>query len=80
MSDFNSEFLQGDKWINAIHEWCNAKGIDPKKVFAANGWSEEGKPKKKSDAETPVFGLSRLRCKPNRPINTSVFEEAEIIE
>jgi hypothetical protein len=79
MSDFNNEYLQGGEWVNAIHKWCKAKGIDPKKVFEANGWSEEGKSKKQTDAEIPVFGLSHLRCKPKREINTSVFEEAEIV-
>jgi hypothetical protein len=70
---------QWDKIAEAVHEWAKAKGVDPEHVFAANEWSESKYAQFRSD-------INALRCEPplmvivQGKINTSIFEEAIIIE
>lgn len=76
-----NDLLNNEEWFSAIDNWCKANNIDPEKVYSANGWSKEGEPKFQTDVDRPkVIGKAdEFKIKLGQPINTSVFEEAEII-
>jgi hypothetical protein len=55
-----------ERFRDVINDWANANEVDPESVFARNGWV----------MADPPFPLSMLVK--NR-INTSIFEEVEVI-
>lgn len=67
-----------DQFKDAIHKWAKAKGVDPEHVFAANDWEKVYK----ETVSEIVSNAKRtgFRIWPDQPINTSVFEEALIVE
>lgn len=52
----------------AVNNWATKKGVDPEKVYSANVWDKYKKPNQ------------GFKIKPGQPINTSIFEEAEVID
>jgi hypothetical protein len=63
----------------AINKWVQAKGVDPEHVFTANDWSEPKYAQFRSDVS--VFSRKPpLSLVVKGQINTSVFEEAIIVE
>jgi hypothetical protein len=64
-----------ERFQESINKWANAKGVNPEHVFTANDWDE-------SSNTIPIWGdpPMSLSMIVKNPINTSVFEEAEVIE
>jgi hypothetical protein len=62
-----------DYMMDAVRRWAKAKGVNPEKVFKANNWN----------APMKIIGLiddEGFKISPGQEINTSVFEEAEVVE
>jgi hypothetical protein len=69
---------------------CNGQPyIDPWHKFTIDDWepfntTKEGERKTQIDVYRPIiigsYGHAGFKIKPGQPINTSVFEEAEVVE
>ena len=63
-----------ERFQEAINKWAKAKGDDILKEIKAYGWKTDYEKAKNEIINNPKGRKNKL------PLNTSVFEEAEIIE